>query len=301
MVDENKDSKAITTTNGDGAALIPSAPFAMSLEPTGFDKAWEVAAMMARIGFCGCTQPEEALARIMYGRNLGMTTMAAMANVHVIEGRPGIEAATMRGICLQRPDVCEKFEIVSSSPKGATVRGKRVGHDQVLEATFTIEDAERAQLTDRGSTPEKQAKNNWNRYPEDMCVARASARLARRLFPDLIRGFSTTEELQDMRRLRAQGLADADAIDTTGETTPAAVVAATSTRDYRKEAEEFKARIIASKSPEEMKTLRNEFAKHEGNPHLAEIKDVYNDTVKARKKTPTEAKLDEEPKPEGAT
>lgn len=270
------------------AEIVHVAPWQMTLEPKDFGAAWELADMMARIQFCGCQKPEDALARIMYGRNLGMTAMAAMSNVHIIEGKPGIEAATMRGICLQRPDVCEKFEIIASSPTSATVRGKRRGHEQVRDVTFTIEDATRAALLDRGATPEKQAKNNWNRYPEDMCIARASARLARQLFPDLIRGFSTSEELNDQKRMRLAGIIDAEVVDPSPSS---AVDASNAGRDYAKELADYKAACITAKDKKEFAQLRDEYKKHKdaGHPLIGDFESAYNDAKKRAFKPESEA------------
>lgn len=258
--------------------LERSPAFEMALEPDGFDQAWRIATVFATVKFCGAGTAEDAMARIMYGRNLGMTAAAACANVNMIEGKPCLEAATMRGVCLQRPDVCEFFEIVSASPKGAVVRGKRIGHAQVLEAAFTIEDAATAKLLDRGG--DKADKNNWNRYPEDMCVARASARLARRLFPDLIRGFATTEEMNDVRRLRQAGIVDAE-IEPEGDT-PAAVTASAPSRDFGREVEKFKADCLVAKTRADFTKLRGDFASFgDAEPWRSQLRTAYDNAVKS--------------------
>jgi hypothetical protein len=259
--------------------LVPTTQFQMTLEPDGFDQAWRVALIFSTVRYCGITTAEDAMARIMYGRNLGMTAAAACANVHMIEGKPGIEAATMRGVCLQRPDVCEFFEIVSASPKGATVKGKRRGHAQVLEASFTIEDAATAKLLDRGKSDEGKEKNNWNRYPEDMCVARASARLARRLFPDLIRGFATTEELNDIRRLRRAGIEDAEVVEPAGDV-PAAVTSSAPSRDFARETEKFKADCLVAKTPADFKKLREDFQSFgDAEPWRGQMRTAYDGAI----------------------
>jgi hypothetical protein len=259
--------------------LVPVPAFQMTLEPDGFDQAWRVAGIFAAVRYCGITTPEDAMARIMYGRNLGMTAAAACANVNMIEGKPCIEAATMRGVCLQRPDICETFEIVSATPKGCTVRGKRVGQAQVLEATFTIDDAAIAKLLDRGKDEKAQEKNNWNRYPEDMCVARASARLARRLFPDLIRGFATTEEMNDVRRLRRAGIEDADIVEPEGDS-PAAVVASAPSRDFGRETEKFKADCLVAKTSADFKKLREDFQSFgDAEPWRGQMRTAYDGAI----------------------
>jgi hypothetical protein len=41
--------------------------------------------------------------------------------------------------------------------------------------------------------------SGWGRNPTDMLVARASARLARMVYPDLLAGLYTPEELAEIR------------------------------------------------------------------------------------------------------
>ena len=42
-------------------------------------------------------------------------------------------------------------------------------------------------------------KSNWVKIPTDMLVARAQSRLARMVYPDLLAGLYTPDELIDMR------------------------------------------------------------------------------------------------------
>lgn len=273
--------------------------FEMALEPADFEKAWTIATYMAKIHYCGVQSPEEALSRIMYGRNLGLSTMASMSNVYTIvdkdgNPKPALESTTMLGICLQRPDVCEYFFCVASSPDRATWRGKRRGFEQPVEVTFTIEDAKRAGLTGRGG--ENASKNNWDRYPEDMCNARAISRVARRCFPDLIRGFSSVEEGRDAARLRAMGQhLDEDAIETHGELADPNV---RSEQELAKKAAEIKAQIVACKTKEDFKAAHKAIAESDlPELHTKELKAAYGEAVKAaREPKPESPAPAEEPK-----
>ncbi len=267
--------------------------FEMALEPADFEKAWTIATYLAKIRYCGVQSAEEALSRIMYGRNLGLSTMASMSNVYTIvdkdgNPKPALESTTMLGICLQRTDVCEYFFCVASSPEKATWRGKRRGSEHPVEVTFSIEDAKRAGLTGRGG--ENAKMNNWDRYPEDMCNARAISRVARRCFPDLIRGFSSVEEGRDAARLRAMGqYLDEDAIETHGEIADQSL---RSEQDLAKQAAEIKAQILACKTKEDFKAAHGAIAASDlPESYLGELKAEYGRAVKASK----------EPKPEPST
>lgn len=263
--------------------LTVATPFEMELEPHSLAEARDIANMLAEIHYCGVTSPASAMARIMYGRTLGLTAMASVANVYDIDGKPALESATMLGICLQRPDICEYFHPVSTSVDGATWKAKRRGHPEVV-VSFTMKDAERAQLLNRGSTPEAQAKNNYNRFGEDMCSWRCVSRLAKRVFPDLIRGFSTVEERRDEKRLRDAGIVDAE-VEHEPAFVPAAIVNSTPTRDFEKEVTEFEALCMGAVDATTFNDLRQTFeAFGDAEPFKSRLKKAYNEGISRMKK-----------------
>lgn len=65
----------------------------------------------------------------------------------------------------------------NSNDKICIVHGKRKDSGDTCTATFTIEEAARAGLANRGP---------WKTFPSDMLFARAISRLGRRLFSDII-------------------------------------------------------------------------------------------------------------------
>jgi hypothetical protein len=70
-----------------------------------------------------------------------------------------------------------------------TVAGKRAGSDHVEEATYTLDMARQAGLLE---------KTNWQNNPLDMCIARASSRVCRRIASDVLLGLAySAEELED--------------------------------------------------------------------------------------------------------
>ena len=58
------------------------------------------------------------------------------------------------------------------------LHGKRADTSDTWTASFSINDAKKAGIF----------AHTWERYPSDMCYARALSRLARQLFPDVIQG-----------------------------------------------------------------------------------------------------------------
>ncbi|MCA1572569.1 MAG: hypothetical protein LC798_20170 [Chloroflexi bacterium] len=69
--------------------------------------------------------------------------------------------------------------VVESTPEYATVAGQRRGSDRVHEATFTLEQAKAAGLA---------GKDNWKKWQQDMLVARAAKRVAKRVCPEAMLG-----------------------------------------------------------------------------------------------------------------
>lgn len=121
-------------------------------------------------------------AAILAGRELGLGPMTSLANVHVIKGKPALSAALMRALILAQGHQIETVDITDTR---AVVRGRRKGEASWEEASFTADQAKRARIELGG-------------YPQDKLYARATSRLARRKFADVIAGMPySAEELED--------------------------------------------------------------------------------------------------------
>lgn len=157
-----------------------------AIAPRNMSEVWDYCLAVAKVGLCGVRTPEEALIRMSTGMELGLTPMQSMRGVFIIEGRPGLDAALMVGLCLRRSDICEAFDLVESTDKIATYNIKRRGRP-AIRFSFTIEQARLAGLTD---------KKNW-KQPAAMLRARASSQGARVVFPDLTNCLYTADEMDD--------------------------------------------------------------------------------------------------------
>ena len=121
-------------------------------------------------------------AAILAGRELGLGPMTSLANVHVIKGKPSLSAALMRALILAQG---HQIETVSITDTRVVLRGRRKGEATWEEASFTADQAKHARI-DLGG------------YPQDKLYARATSRLARRKFADVIAGMPySAEELED--------------------------------------------------------------------------------------------------------
>lgn len=132
-------------------------------------------------------RPDAVLAAILWGREVGLTEIAALQSVHVVKGRIGTSAESMRARILGAGHTLDIVEMTATRCEMVT---RRAGSDTEMRFTFTMEDAARAKL-DRGE--------NWLKYPTEMLLARCTSRMARAAYPDVLAGLShTPEELGDL-------------------------------------------------------------------------------------------------------
>lgn len=173
-----------------GADLVPFQPPVETLTTLELaPEAWKLASRVADTEFVPKAlrgKPEAVLACILAGHEAGLSPMTSLRSIHVIEGRPSMSAELMRAI-VQRAG--HDIWVEETTTTRAIVAGQRSGSERVLKITWTEDDARRAQLL---------GKDVWKKYPAAMLVARASAQLARMLFPDVLAGISHAyEELVD--------------------------------------------------------------------------------------------------------
>ena len=178
-------------TNSTAMARMDSEAFAMGLEPVGIDAAYRLAGVLAKAGVGGVKSADDALARLLAGRELGIPAMTSIRQLFVVEGKIGMEATLMHALCLRSTQICEYFDHVETTREQATFVTKRRGRPEKFHS-FTAADAEAAGMFQRG---EHKDKNNYDRWLKQMLEARCKAQLARLVYPDILGGIFTREEL----------------------------------------------------------------------------------------------------------
>lgn len=176
-------------------------------EPISYEQALLMADTFAKSQLCKVGTAPAAYLVMATGKSLGIPPETALRTFHVIEGTVTLPAQIMVAICLRHREVCEYFDCVEVTAKSATYETKRVGRPAQQE-TYTLEQAQRAHLIRDGG--------NWQKDPQSMLIARASSRLARRAFPDLLAGLHTPEEIMGIEH---------DVVETTSTMTAPAVTA----------------------------------------------------------------------------
>jgi hypothetical protein len=150
-----------------------------------FMRTAEVAKVLARTNFVPDAmrgQPEDIAAAMMRGLELGVDPLDALANLHVIKGRVGYSAEFMRRRILEAG---HEIVIDEATDSRCKIRGRRAGSTEWQTAVFTAEQASKARI-------------HLGDYPADKLVARASSRLCRRVFPDVLAGAVILDEVIDV-------------------------------------------------------------------------------------------------------
>jgi 5'-3' exonuclease len=206
-----RSSPAAITSSGPAAGSVGSAGMTLAVRPPDVDMTqsatgeWERqldprtmkdARVLAKDMhdsrmFSAYGSPQAVLSTVMVGRELGLPAMASLRSIHVVEGRHTLSAALMVALVL-KSGLAEYFEPISFTDTEATFETKRKGARNPVRLTHTIDMAKTAQLLKPSS--------NWEKVPTDMLVARAQSRLARMVYPDLLAGLYTPDELKESAR-----------------------------------------------------------------------------------------------------
>lgn len=152
-----------------------------------------VASGLLSPGFMKARDPvAAAFIALQLGAEVGLSPMASLQNIAVINGKPGLYGPAMLAV-VEASGLLEVFEewIEGEGDKMvAYCKVKRIGRPERLTA-FSMADARKANLTGK--------QGPWQEYPRRMLQARARSFALRDIFPDILSGLNqSVEELQDI-------------------------------------------------------------------------------------------------------
>jgi len=168
---------------------ITKAPAIKWYVPQTMDQAKDLAKIIAASGmapkdFTG--RPMDAFVAMIYGAELGLSPLASLQNVAVINGKPSVYGDTLLAICRAHPECNGVEEDVENGVGTCTVY--REGEKPIIR-TFSVEDAKRAKLWGK--------RGPWTEYPNRMLQMRARGFALRDSFADALAGIITREEAED--------------------------------------------------------------------------------------------------------
>src|SRR4030095_16702059 len=154
--------------------------------------AMQMAKTIASSNLCPASlrgKPADVFVVLARGQEMGLSPMLALQNLYVVNGKIGISADLMRARCLEQPDGVA-FDVAEADAKHAVVRVMKPQWSQPVDVRFDVTEAQTAGLI--------KPESNWSKWPQDMNVARATSRAARRYFPGVLAVVYTKEELEDL-------------------------------------------------------------------------------------------------------
>lgn len=175
-----------------------------SLEPIDMNQAWKAACIFQKAGlYSNFKGPEQVLMVLMRGRELGFGATTSLDVIDLIQGKPAMKAAAMLALTMQHKEVCEYIYCEEMTDTRSTWVTKRFGVPKEQRRTFTIDDAIKMEyiipegkiIKDKWGK-EKYSKEQWLKQPAVMLQWRACSQLIRQVYPDIICGMYSIEELE---------------------------------------------------------------------------------------------------------
>ena len=149
------------------------------------DQVERMALAIAKSGLFGTKTPDQAMALMLVAQAEGLHPAKAAIEYHIIQGRPTLKADAMLA----------RFQAAGGKVRWTAMTDQRVvgefSHPQggSVEIEWTIEMAKRAGLT----------KNpTWTQYPRAMLRSRCTSEGIRTVFPGVMVGALTPEEVEDI-------------------------------------------------------------------------------------------------------
>lgn len=127
---------------------------------------------------------EGIYAIVQKAKSIGVDPLDALnGSFYFVQGKVELTSTMMNDLIRRRGHSITKDK--KSDETICILHGKRKDNGDTWCESFSIEDAKQAGIY----------RNQWIKYPKDMLFARALSRLARQLFPDVIKGCYVQEEI----------------------------------------------------------------------------------------------------------
>ena len=162
----------------------------------------KMATVIAQSGLFGVKNPTQALALMLLSQAEGLHPVMAARDYHVIQGRPTLKADTMLARFQAAGGKVDWSEYTDTAVAG-TFSHPSGGK---IKVEWTMEMARKANLT---------GKDVWKQYPRAMLRARVISEGIRTVFPGVLAGMYTPEEVRDMTDVHGES-------ETTGPNIPPA-------------------------------------------------------------------------------
>ena len=168
--------------------------------PQNLNEALTISKQLATSDLCPKSfggKPENVLAAIMMGHELGFGVMQSLSNIAVVNGRASVWGEAVSALILNS-GICEYLlDSVAGEGKmmAVTIKTKRTGMPEYVY-TYSWADAERAGLT---------GKDTYQKYPKDMLYWKCLGRISKRIYADILKGIAIRENMDEPMETESVG------------------------------------------------------------------------------------------------
>lgn len=138
--------------------------------------------------------PERILVAMQHGLEVGLSPMAAIQSIAVINGRPTLYGDGLMAVARAHPscvDIIETFDRGQGGDDNIVAKCEVQRANQIpVVRTFSVADAKKANLWGKAGP--------WTQYPKRMLQMRARAFAIRDAFADALKGVRCAEEEMDV-------------------------------------------------------------------------------------------------------
>ncbi len=132
----------------------------------------------------------QAVVKIMAGKELGLSAFQSVSGIYMVNGKLALQAGVMSSLIKRSTKYDYTVDELTVEDCKITFYDISKAEARFLgESKFSTKDAAKAGLIN---------KDNWKNYPRNCLFARALSNGARWYCPDIICGWYTAEELQDI-------------------------------------------------------------------------------------------------------
>ena len=132
----------------------------------------------------------QGVVKILAGRELGLSPFQAVSGIFMVNGKLALQSGVMSSLIKRSKKYDYTVDSLDETQCSISFYDVSKEEQRALGvSTFTFKDAAKAGLVN---------KDNWKNYPKNMLFARALSNGARWYCPDVICGWYTVEETNDI-------------------------------------------------------------------------------------------------------
>lgn len=133
----------------------------------------------------------QAAVKILAGKELGLLPFESMASIYMVNGKLALTSKAMASLIIRSGRY--SYEIKEHTAEVCKIvfyrKSEEGPHSEIGVSEYSTKDAAKAGIVN---------KDSWKNYPMNMLFARALSNGCRWFCPDVVSGYYTTEELDEV-------------------------------------------------------------------------------------------------------